>query len=122
MQLLFGPQWEEHAKSVHEPMRIECLLDPPPPGSPCQNVNASLDDSSLVRSVRPATEAEQQRMEEVREMQALIRRRVGIGKWPSSDDRKAILTTLGADWVEWLPTYNIAHRTMVFPLVDTERA
>lgn len=111
MQLLFGPQWERHIKKEHEAARIECLLDPPL-GSPSHAMNASMDDSSLARSLRPATEAEQQMVTEVREMQALIRRRIGVGKSPSSGDMQAILTTFGADWVTRLPIYTLAANTM----------
>lgn len=111
MQLLFGPQWESHIKQDHEAARIECLLDPPP-GSPVYVLNAPMNDSSLVRSPRPATEAEQQKVREVREMQALIRRRIGVGKSPSSSDMQAILTTFGADWSTRLPTYSLAANTM----------
>ena len=111
MQLLFGPQWESYIKKDHEAARIECLLDPPP-GSPSHVFNASMNDSSLVSSPRPATEAEQQRVKEVREMQALIRRRIGVGKSPSSGDMQAILATFGADWVTRIPTYSLAANTM----------
>lgn len=113
MRLLFGPQWESHIKKDHESARIECLLDPPP-GSPSHAMNAWMDDTSgsLIRSPRPATEAEQRRVDEVREMQALIQRRVGVGKSPSSGDMRAILTTFGADWPTRLATYTLAANTM----------
>ncbi len=38
-----------------------------------------MEDSSIVRSPRPATEAERQKVEEVREVQALLRQRIGVG-------------------------------------------
>ena len=111
MQLLFGPAWETHIKKNHDEARIGCLLDPPP-GSPSHVMNAFMDDNSLVRSLRPATEAEQQKVKEVREMQALIRRRIGVGRQPTSGDMQAILTTSGADWAGKLPTYFLAVNTM----------
>lgn len=111
MRLLFGPQYERTLKEDHETARIECLLDPPP-GSPWHVLNASMHDPSLVRSLRAATEAEKQKVEEVREMQALIRGRVGAGKSPSSADMHAILQTFGPNWPAKLPTYTLAANTM----------
>ncbi|KAK3356726.1 hypothetical protein B0T25DRAFT_138465 [Lasiosphaeria hispida] len=111
MQLLYGPQWESSMKKDHEEARIQCLLDPPP-GSPSHVLNAWMDDASIVRSLRPATEAEQQRVKEIREMQELIRRRVGAGKSPTSGDMHAILTAAGSDWVSRIPTYTLAANTM----------
>ncbi|KAK3309256.1 uncharacterized protein B0T15DRAFT_391441 [Chaetomium strumarium] len=93
MRLLFGPQYESTLKEPYEKFRIGLLLDPPP-GSPWHAMDADLgmDDPFLVRSLRPATEAEKQKVEEVREMQALIRQRVDTGKSPSLADMHAILT------------------------------
>jgi hypothetical protein len=113
MRLLFGPQYERTLKEHHGKARIECLLDPPP-GSPSHVLRASMgmDDPSLVQALRPATEAEKKRVEEVREMQALIRLRVGAGKSPSLTDMQAIIRSFGQDWSEKLPTYDLAVNTM----------
>lgn len=111
MRLLFGPQYESTLKEDHEKVRIECLLDPPP-GSPWHVLSASMNDPSLVRSLRPATEAEKRKVEEVREIQALIRQRVGAGKSPSSADMQAILKTFGPNWVAKLSAYTLATNTM----------
>jgi hypothetical protein len=111
MRLLFGPQYENTVKESHEEARLTCLLDPPP-GSPSHVLNSTLDDPSLGRSPRPATEAEKQKVQEIREIQALIRQRVGVGKSPSSADMQAILPTFGGNWVEKLPTYTLATNTM----------
>ncbi|KAK3378682.1 hypothetical protein B0T24DRAFT_137668 [Lasiosphaeria ovina] len=111
MRLLFGPQYESTLKEDHEKARIGCLLDPPP-GSPWHILNASMDDHSFVRSLRPATEAEKQEVEEVREIQALIRLRVGAGKSPSSADMQAILKTFGPNWPAKLQTYTLAANTI----------
>ena len=111
MRLLFGPQYESTLKESHGSARIEHLLDPPP-GSPCKVFNAYMDDPSLVRSPRPATEAEKQKVEEFKEIQALIRRRVRAGTSPSSADMQAILMTFGPNWATKLPTYSLATNTM----------
>jgi hypothetical protein len=99
-------------KEDHGKARLECLLDPPP-GSPCHVFNAHMyDDPGLVRSLRPATEAEKKEVKEVRELQALIRQRVGAGRSPSSADMQAILMSFGGNWTEKLPLYTLATNTM----------
>ncbi|KAK4214357.1 hypothetical protein QBC37DRAFT_387240 [Rhypophila decipiens] len=98
-------------KQQYEDTCVECLLDPPP-GSPSRVLNSSMDDSSIVRSLRPATEPEKERLKEVRDMQALIVQKVGPGKAPSSADRQAILQGLGPMWVTKLQTYTLALNTM----------
>ncbi|KAK4198876.1 hypothetical protein QBC40DRAFT_330143 [Triangularia verruculosa] len=98
-------------KGQHKEARIEYLLDPPP-GSPWRALNAFMNDPSLVRSLRPATKAEKQKVEEVREMQALIRQRVGAGKSPSSADMQAVLKTFGPNWPAMCPIYSLAANTM----------
>jgi hypothetical protein len=111
MKLLFGPQLDSTLTKDHEEARLGVLLDPPP-GSPMHVMHSNMDDPSLARSPRPATEAEQKRVQEVREMQAAIRRRVGAGRSPSSGDMRAILVSFGDAWVARLPTYNLAVNTM----------
>lgn len=75
-------------------------------------MNAWMDDGSLIPSPRPATEAEQQRVKKVKEMQALIQQRIGVGKSPSSGDTQAILANFGANWSTELATYTLAVNTM----------
>ncbi|KAK1980131.1 hypothetical protein LZ30DRAFT_595392 [Colletotrichum cereale] len=112
IQRLFGPSsLSTMMKEDHENARLEVLLDPPR-GSPSYNFRALHDDPSLTRSVRPPTEAEQQRLQEVRDMQQRIRDKVGAGKSPSSDDMKSILTTLGPEWPTKLSLYMMAANTM----------
>ncbi|KAK2014790.1 hypothetical protein LZ32DRAFT_690259 [Colletotrichum eremochloae] len=111
MQRLFGPGSLSTMKELHEKARIEALLDPPR-GSPNYVVNASTDDPALARSVRPPTEAEQQKLQEVREMQQRIRQRVGAGKSPTSDDLKSILTSFGPNWVAKSSVYTLAANAM----------
>jgi hypothetical protein len=110
MRLLFGPQWEVHLKKIHEDARIECLLDPPP-GSPSHVMNAYMDDSSLARSPRPATEAEQHIIKAVRDMQERIRQKVGVGRSPSPGDMQSILRDAGGDWTAQIGTYQLALNT-----------
>ena len=45
-------------------------------------------------------------------MQGLVRQRIGAGNSPMSADMQAILTTYGANWVDKLPTYQLAINTM----------
>jgi len=111
MQPLFSPQYKSTPKEDHKKARIKYLLNPPP-GSPYHVLNATLDDPSLIQSLRPATKAEKQKVEQVREIQALNRLRVGAGKSPSSADMQAILKTFGPNWPTKLPTYTLAANTM----------
>ncbi|KAK0647174.1 hypothetical protein B0T16DRAFT_329764 [Cercophora newfieldiana] len=111
MRLLFGPQYERTLQDDHETARTEFLLDPPP-GSPWHALTASMHDPSLARSLRPATDAEKQKVEEVREMQALIRKRVGPGKSPTSVDMEAIRKEFKSNWSDKLPIYTLAKNTM----------
>ncbi|KAH6845738.1 hypothetical protein B0I37DRAFT_447581 [Chaetomium sp. MPI-CAGE-AT-0009] len=110
MRLLFGPQYEKTLKKDHEEARIECLLDPPP-GSPWHVLNY-MNNPSLVRSLRPATEAEKQKVEEVREIQGLVRQKIGAGKSPSTADMQTILMTFGPNWSTKLPIYTLATNTI----------
>jgi len=112
MRLLFGPQYEGSLEKDHEEARIGFLLDPPP-GSPWYVLNAHMGDPSLTRALRPATEGERQKVEEARELQTLIRRRVGAGKSPSAADMRAIVEqAFGSDWALHLQTYMVAANTM----------
>lgn len=113
MQALFGPNWRRDMTKAHEETRLEILLSPPH-GSPSYAMNAatSSDLSSLARSPRPATDAEQQEITKVREIQEAVRQRVGAGKAPSKDDMMAILMGFGPDWPSNLQTYMLAVNTM----------
>ncbi|KAK2058405.1 hypothetical protein LY76DRAFT_593311 [Colletotrichum caudatum] len=111
IQRLFGPGSYSVMEEDHANARIEVLLDPPR-GSPVYTENAFFDDPSLVRSVRPPTEAEQQKVRGVREMQQLIRQKVGVGKAPSPSDMKSILTSFGRNWDTKVSLYMLAANTM----------
>lgn len=69
-------------------------------------------DPSLVTSLRPETEAEKRKVEEVKEMQTLIRRKVGAGNPVSEADMQAILQTYEPNWVIKLATYTLEANTM----------
>ncbi|GAB1312837.1 hypothetical protein MFIFM68171_03047 [Madurella fahalii] len=109
LRLFFGSK--DAIKADHENARIECLLDPPP-GSPSHIIHSHMGDPPLPRNLRQATEAEQQKLDEVRAMQERIRQRVGVGKAPSSQDMQAILKSCGPNWTTMLPIYHLAVNTM----------
>ena len=111
MRLLFGPPWTADIADTLKEARMSVLLDPPR-GSPDYGFLARLDDRTLARNCRPATSEEQAQINQVREMQAKIRERVGAGRSPGSDVMKAILTEYGAGWDEMLPIYQLAVNTM----------
>ncbi|KAK4889814.1 hypothetical protein LTR27_011432 [Elasticomyces elasticus] len=111
MELLFGPGWQQDVQGCHDECRMEVLLNPPH-GSPSYAMSASLDNGGPGWSPRPAAQAEQRRVDEVRQMQELVRARVGAGKSPTRDDTHAIMTSFGAHWAEKLDTYTLALNTM----------
>ncbi|KAK0701892.1 hypothetical protein B0T26DRAFT_877162 [Lasiosphaeria miniovina] len=113
LELLFGPHYEQGVKKDHENMRIECLLDPPP-GSPSHAKYATTDAASLNQSLRPATEAEQERVKEVRDIQERIRKRRAEGEPPSQEDTLAILWPIsGRNWEAKYPAFVLARKTMM---------
>ena len=65
-----------------------------------------------VRSPRPASKEEQEIVDEVRDLQDLLRYRVGAGNEPSTDDMRHILVTrFGSKWSKKLQTYMLALNT-----------
>lgn len=96
---------------TYDEVRAEVLMEPAR-GSPAYVTAAQLDSGSPGWSPRPASESEQRKIDEVREMQSAIRRRVGAGKSPTTADMQAILTGFGANWVQYLPLYQLAVNTM----------
>lgn len=112
MQALFGPDWRRSIGKHHDEARLDVLLDPPR-GSPSYALHQWLSpDNRLERSPRPATDAEQQMIGKVREMQDAVRRRIGAGKSPSSADMQAILSSYGLDWTSHVQTYTLAINAM----------
>ncbi|KAK7710394.1 hypothetical protein SLS64_005979 [Diaporthe eres] len=112
MQALFGPDWRSSIGKAHDETRLDVLIDPPR-GSPSYAKYQSLyPDGRLLRSPRPATDAEQQVIGKAKEMQDAVRRRIGAGKSPSSADMEAILSSYGMDWILHVQTYMLAINTM----------
>ena len=92
---------------------MELLLNPPR-GSPSYavTVGSDLDNGAPTWSPRPASEGEESRVADVREMQALVRQRVAEGTSPSKADMMAIVTSFGAEWDTKMETYTLAINTM----------
>lgn len=109
LRLLFGPSWQPDRH--YEEERLLALLRPPR-GSPSYAMSSLLDDSSLPWSPRPANETEREKLEEVRDMQDLIRRHLGGRREPTSKDMQAILQSYGAQWSEKLAVYQTAVNAM----------
>ncbi|KAF6807017.1 hypothetical protein CSOJ01_08440 [Colletotrichum sojae] len=110
LKLLFGPNWSSQAKE-YEDARMEVPIDPPR-GSPSYAMNAYHDNGAPPSTPRPASDAEREKVAQIRGLQAKIRERVGAGKAPSWDDREAILLSFGPNWPEHLQTYMLATNTM----------
>lgn len=112
MQALFGPDWRSSIGKAHDETRLDVLIDPPR-GSPSYAKYQSLyPDDRLERSPRPATNVEKQVIGKAREMQDVVRRRIGAGNSPSTADMQAVLSSYGPDWDSDLQTYFLAINAM----------
>jgi hypothetical protein len=108
-ELLFGPAWKKEIEKIHHEARMEALLEPPP-GSPCYVMQASLDGGfNAPRSVRPASEDENQTLREVRDLQA----RIGARFPPGTEitDHQSLYGMLGPNWAEKLDVFQLALNT-----------
>lgn len=109
--ILFGPQWTDSEGLPHEETRLHVLIKPPP-GSPSYAAYSKFDQDSPEWSPRPASGAEQEKLQEVRDMQAAISSHLGSRRQPNVQDMQAILAGMGQEWTKSLPIYQIAVNTM----------
>lgn len=111
LRLLFGPSWQPD--SDYEKERLNVLIRPPP-GSPSYVMYSVLDNisPSLPWSPRPADETETKKLQEVRDMQDLIRRHLADRKQPTAMDMQCILQSFGEKWSEKLAVYQTAVNAM----------
>lgn len=109
MQILFGRDWRGCLDNEHDMARIEVLLDPPRGSYSYTTLQWLYADGSLKRSPRPATEAEQQVIRKVREMQVAFRQRFGsTGRPPSVDDKVKFLGGQNLEWTSHGRIYKLA--------------
>lgn len=94
LRLLFGPSWQPDRHYIEE--RLLALIRPPR-GSPSYAQSSLLDDSSLPWSPRPANETKTKRLQEVRDMQDLVRGYLGCRREPTLEDMTCILQEYGAN-------------------------
>jgi hypothetical protein len=111
MTLLLGPNWKNTILKTYEEARLEVLINPPP-GSPSYVINFFHDKTTPWFSPRPATAAENERLQNVLEMQNLIRQCLGPRKEPTSHDMMTILSRFGSKWDRALSDYQLAISTM----------
>lgn len=111
MELLFGPGWRNTLLKDQEEARLHVLLNPPR-GSPSYAVDSRLDSGAPNWSPRPASDGEKQKVAEAREMQEMIRNKVGSGRSPFNADTREILNSFGAAWAEKTEIYTLALNTM----------
>ncbi len=111
MRLLFGTAWTTDVAPTLKDARMQVLLNPPR-GSPSYAFHASMDVGAPTYDPRPATPDEQICIDQVREMQAKVRGRLGNRLEPAKDDMMAILMQYGANWDQMLSTYTVAVNTM----------
>lgn len=110
-QLLFGPNRAKDIEQMHREARIEILLDPPR-GSPSYAVNSFSDATYLgPRSIRPASESEQEAIREIRSYQAMIAEKYPPGIEIPPNSIGQFISQLGADWAEKMPTLQLAQNT-----------
>ncbi|KAL1878221.1 hypothetical protein Daus18300_002138 [Diaporthe australafricana] len=112
IRMLFGPNWQKDIGARYQKTRLEILLDPPR-FSKCQFIiDWMINDQALKRSPRPATDAEQQEIVKVRQMQETIRQRVGARMIPTISDTQAIQAGFGLYMTCFAETYMLALDTM----------
>ena len=109
-ETLFGPNWKQTENTRRE-SRLQVLLDPPP-GSPCYLLNVDSDKGfTQPRSVRPASEDEEEKLREVRNIQAEIAARIPAGSEITSRDQQGLIGMLGSNWAQKLEAYQLALNT-----------
>ena len=109
MALFFGSTKEIAA---YNSVRKEVLLRSPR-GSPSFTMNKALDEGAPAEwTPRPADEKEEAEVQEIREMQELVRRHLGERKEININDMSAILGGFGNRWADKLQVYQDAINTM----------
>jgi hypothetical protein len=111
LELLLGPEWKNAQGSTHEDMRIHALINPPP-GSPSYALYSKFDEDSPSWSPRPANDVEEEKLQNVKDMQSAIRSHLGSRKEPTVRDMQAVLSSMGQDWTTALPIYQLAVNTI----------
>lgn len=71
LELLFGPNWRKDISTEHDTERVHVLLNPPP-GSRSHAMTAEFDKGAPTWSPRPANSAEQEQLDDVRDMQETV--------------------------------------------------
>lgn len=111
LALLLGPDWKEKDEHPYVSIRLTMLLAAPP-GSPNYARYHGWDESAPSISLRPANDAEEEMLEEVRDIQEKARAHLGSRKKPTSDDMQEILASFGSFWFQQMPAYMQAVNNM----------
>ena len=104
---LLGPKWEVEANDIIKQTRIEALLCPPP-GSASHAVSEHLDIGCPRWTPRGPNAEEEVELEKVKAMQQRAADYLGDRKGFHARDLKEILSGMGGNWVENLPTLEAA--------------
>ena len=87
--------------------RVEILLCPPP-GSPSHTVSAHFDKGSPRWTPRAPNAEEQREISEVKDMKLKIADQLGSRKDVDKTDIRALISSLGDNWVDGLPALEAA--------------
>ena len=111
---MFGASLSGSKEETHRACRLEVLLQPPR-GSPMhvsnRGLNLDRDCPPSSWAPRPASAAEQRQVQEVRDMQAAIKRHLGArgtADISPADMQQVLLQTHGDRWAEGVKVYQTA--------------
>ena len=104
---LLGPLWTSIEEQIIKKTRIEVLLRPPP-GSPSHAVSKHLDAGCPRWTPRAPNAEEESEINKVQDMQSKVARQLGSRKDVDKTDMRALIASLGDNWVEGLPALEAA--------------
>ena len=104
---LLGPLWKSVEEELIKKTRIDVLLCPPP-GSPNHAVSEHLDAGSPRWTPRAPNAEEEFEISKVKAMKSKIAEQLGNRKDFDKMDIRALVSSLGDNWIEGLPALEAA--------------
>ncbi|KAL8784136.1 MAG: hypothetical protein Q9195_009160 [Heterodermia aff. obscurata] len=104
---LLGPLWQSVEEEIIKKTRIEVLLCPPP-GSPSHAVSGHFDAGSPRWNPRAPNAEEEAEIKEVKDMKSKLAEQLGGRKDVDKTDVRALVASLGENWVDGLPALEAA--------------
>lgn len=102
-----GPLWKSVEEEIIKKTRIDVLLCPPP-GSPSHAVSAHFDAGSPRWTPRAPNAEEEIEIGKVKGMKSKIAEQLGSRKDVDKTDIRALISSMGDNWVEGLPALEAA--------------